>query len=46
MSVTHAQTQADPGSTTTPGTVRWLLQRQIMPRGRDTDGSTNTSSVR
>ena len=37
MSVTHARTQADPGSTTTPGTERRLLQRQIMPRDRDTD---------
>jgi galactofuranosylgalactofuranosylrhamnosyl-N-acetylglucosaminyl-diphospho-decaprenol beta-1,5/1,6-galactofuranosyltransferase len=37
VSVTHAQTHADPESTSTPGTVRRLLQRQIMPRGRDTD---------
>jgi galactofuranosylgalactofuranosylrhamnosyl-N-acetylglucosaminyl-diphospho-decaprenol beta-1,5/1,6-galactofuranosyltransferase len=37
MSVTHTQTQADPESTTTPGTERRLLQRQIMPKGRDTD---------
>ena len=37
MSVTHARTQAAPESTTTPGTERRLLQRQIMPRDRDTD---------
>ncbi|HEX5860964.1 MAG TPA: glycosyltransferase, partial [Nocardioides sp.] len=37
MSVTHARTQAGPESTTAPGTVRRLLQRQIMPRDRDTD---------
>jgi galactofuranosylgalactofuranosylrhamnosyl-N-acetylglucosaminyl-diphospho-decaprenol beta-1,5/1,6-galactofuranosyltransferase len=37
MSVTHTQTQADPESTTAPGTERRLLQRQIMPKGRDTD---------
>ncbi|HET8962117.1 glycosyltransferase [Nocardioides sp.] len=37
MSVTHTRTQADPESTTGPGTQRRLLQRQIMPKGRDTD---------
>jgi galactofuranosylgalactofuranosylrhamnosyl-N-acetylglucosaminyl-diphospho-decaprenol beta-1,5/1,6-galactofuranosyltransferase len=37
MSVTHTQTQVDPESTTSPGTERRLLQRQIMPKGRDTD---------
>ena len=37
MSVTHARTQADPESTSTPGTERRLLQRQIMPKDRDTD---------
>jgi galactofuranosylgalactofuranosylrhamnosyl-N-acetylglucosaminyl-diphospho-decaprenol beta-1,5/1,6-galactofuranosyltransferase len=37
MSVTHTRTQADPDSTTTPGTERRLLQRQIMPKDRDTD---------
>ena len=37
MSVTHTRTEAGPESTATPGTVRRLLQRQIMPKGRDTD---------
>ena len=37
MSVTHTRTQADPESTTGPGTARRLLQRQIMPKNRDTD---------
>jgi galactofuranosylgalactofuranosylrhamnosyl-N-acetylglucosaminyl-diphospho-decaprenol beta-1,5/1,6-galactofuranosyltransferase len=37
MSVTHTRTQADPESTTGPGTERRLLQRQIMPKDRDTD---------
>ncbi|HET7193800.1 MAG TPA: glycosyltransferase [Nocardioides sp.] len=37
MSVTHTRTQADPESTSTPGTERRLLQRQIMPKDRDTD---------
>ena len=37
MSVTHTRTQADPESTTGPGTERRLLQRQIMPANRDTD---------
>ena len=37
MTVTHTQTQAEPASTTRPGTARVLLQRQIMPAGRDND---------
>ncbi|MGH3306592.1 MAG: glycosyltransferase, partial [Nocardioides sp.] len=37
MSVTHTRTQAHPESTTAPGTERRLLQRQIMPKDRDTD---------
>ena len=37
MTVTHTQTQAEPASTTRPGTARVLLQRQIMPAVRDTD---------
>jgi galactofuranosylgalactofuranosylrhamnosyl-N-acetylglucosaminyl-diphospho-decaprenol beta-1,5/1,6-galactofuranosyltransferase len=37
MSVTHTRTQVDPESTTAPGTERRLLQRQIMPKDRDTD---------
>ena len=37
MSVTHTRTQADPESTSAPGTERRLLQRQIMPKDRDTD---------
>lgn len=35
MTVTH--TQVDPATEDRPGTVRVLLQRQIMPRDRDTD---------
>ena len=37
MTVTHAQTQVDPASTTTPDLQRILLMRQIMPANRDTD---------
>ena len=36
MSVPHAQTTADSDSTS-PGTERVLLQRQILPVNRDTD---------
>ncbi|MFC6287780.1 glycosyltransferase [Nocardioides sp. GCM10027113] len=36
MSVTHTQT-SEPSESTAPGTERVLLQRQIMPAGRDTD---------
>ena len=37
MTVAHTQTQADPASTSGPGTERVLLQRQILPKDRDTD---------
>jgi galactofuranosylgalactofuranosylrhamnosyl-N-acetylglucosaminyl-diphospho-decaprenol beta-1,5/1,6-galactofuranosyltransferase len=37
MTVTHTQTHAAPESTSEAGTERVLLQRQIMPDGRDTD---------
>ena len=36
MTVTHTQTSEAPGSSA-PGMARVLLQRQIMPAGRDTD---------
>ena len=36
MTVTHTQTSEAPDSTS-PGMARVLLQRQIMPAGRDTD---------
>ena len=36
MTVTHTQTSEAPGSSA-PGKARVLLQRQIMPAGRDTD---------
>ena len=36
MSLTHTLTQED-ASASAPGTARVLLQRQIMPAGRDTD---------